>query len=315
MIAGVLDRSESPPWRGILVFVLLTFGMSWVPAALLREIWPSEGVPTPLRLLASSGIYALSMGWQPLVALWMVRRWVDRVDLDDFLDGARPRFYAIATITPLALAAVAMALALVFPGAQAEPAASGDRGVSSLLVGALVVVSVAGALALIWVQALAEEVGWRGYFLARLMHQLGPGPGLVLHGAIWGLWYAPVLLLASGDAAAGTRSASFVLTCMFLGTLLGWLRLAAKSVVPTTLANSLLTVTAGLPFILQGEDPGLRAAAYGPHGWLPMGILAILLAARFRDSLRAPVFEVPRRAAVLLVVVPEEPKQNDDPTH
>lgn len=315
--------TQSPPaaWRGLIVYLLLTFGFSWIPAALLQRVWLGQSVPTPLRLLVSSLVYAVCMGWQPLVALWIVRRWVDRVNLDDVLGAARPRFYALAAVAPLVLAGLAMAIALMWPGsalyATESASESGQSSLGRLL---LLVASAAAALTLLWIQALAEEVGWRGYFLARFMGELGPWPGLALHGAIWGLWYAPILLLASGDfAVSSLRSASFVLTCMFLGALLGWLRLASKSVVPTTLANSLLTVTAGLPFLLQGDDPGLRGAAYGPAGWLPMTVaLGLLLATRFRQAVRTPEIEaVLPTTRIWLVILPEddEPSRDDSQLH
>ena len=292
------------------MYLLLTFGFSWIPAALLQRVWSGQSVPTPLRLLVSSLVYALCMGWQPLVALWVVRRWVDRVNLDDVLGAARPRFYALAALAPLALAGLAMGVALMWPGAVLQPSGAAAEGdLSSLGRVLLLTAAAAAALALLWIQALAEEVGWRGYFLARFMGELGPWPGLALHGAIWGLWYAPLLLLSSGDYAGSTlKSASFVLTCMFLGALLGWLRLASKSVVPTTLANSLLTVTAGLPFLLQGDDPGLRGAAYGPAGWLPMIVaLLLLLTTRLRQAVRTPPIEVVVPTThVWLVMLPED---------
>src|SRR6185295_16226007 len=99
------------------------------------------------------------------------------------------------------------------------------------------------SLLLVWGQALAEEVGWRGYFLVRLMERIGPWRGLLLHGLVWGLWYAPPLVFATqGLTRAPLRSATFVLTCALLGALLGWLRLASRSVVPATVANAVLTL-------------------------------------------------------------------------
>src|SRR5436305_814196 len=42
--------------------------------------------------------------------------------------------------------------------------------------------------------AFGEQWGWRGYLLPRLL-PLGQWPALLLSGAIWGLWHAPVILL------------------------------------------------------------------------------------------------------------------------
>ena len=102
--------------------------------------------------------------------------------------------------------------------------------------------------------------------------------------------YAPLFLVANGGlGTTSLKSAAFVVTCMFLGALLGWLRLASRSVLTTTLANSVLTISAGLPFLLHGDDPGIRGAVYGPAGWVPMLLLLIaILASRYRDALRLP---------------------------
>ena len=100
---------------------------------------------------------------------------------------------------------------------------------------------------------------------------------------------------------------------MLLGGLLGWLRLASKSIVPTTLANSVLTATAGLPLLLEGDDPGLRAAAYGPAGWLPMGIVFLLLfTTRLRHDVRKPPVEAPRTKNVWLVILPSDRRKPPD---
>jgi membrane protease YdiL (CAAX protease family) len=312
---GTAARRLDRPWPGLVVYALFTFAFSWLPAALLHWLWQSERAPVPLRLVISAATYALCMGWQPLVATWMVRRWVDRVNLDDILRGSQPRFYGIATVAPLLLAGLAMGILLLAQGSAASTHSGlAMHGWGMLLLAAL---SICAGLVLIWIQALAEEVGWRGYFLPRFMAQIGPVPGLAFHGVIWGLWYAPILLMSTrGAPVSGVSGASFVFTCMLLGGLLGWLRLASRSVVPATLANSLLTVSAGLPFLVEGADPGLRAAVYGPAGWLPMSVLlVVLLTTRLRREVRTPTVElVDSQSRVWVVVVPPDSEPPPDRT-
>ncbi|MGE0321863.1 MAG: CPBP family glutamic-type intramembrane protease [Polyangiaceae bacterium] len=279
--------------RGPVTFVLLTFALSWIPCVLLGQVWTRD-VPQPLRFLIVSIIYGVSMGWQPLVAVWIVRRFVDRGWLDDVLTTPRSPYFVLAAIAPPVLAGTAMGIALV----AGQRNLIGTKDVAPLpqagtLDGTLLVLAcMCAALTTLWIQALAEEVAWRGYYLTRTMQRFGPLRGLALHGAVWGLWYAPCFLAANGATLTLTsalRCLAFILTCMLLGALLGWLRLASSSVLPTTLANSALTVTAGLPLLLHGEDPGVRGAVYGPAGWAPMLlILGVILVSRYRRAIRVP---------------------------
>ena len=94
------------------MFVLLTCALSWIPCVLLGQVWTRD-VPQPLRFLIVSIIYGVSMGWQPLVAVWIVRRFIDRGWLDDVLTTARSPYFVLAAIAPPVLAGTAMGIALV----------------------------------------------------------------------------------------------------------------------------------------------------------------------------------------------------------
>lgn len=285
--------------RGVFVYLALTFFFTWLPAWLLGGTWIGEGRPLVTRLLTCSLFYAISMGWQPLAATWVVRRWVDPPGyLDHGLKPAPHRFVLLAGAAPLGLTVLAIVVAWIF-GLLGGPVPDSLHGHAEPELalqppswgGALgLTVAFLGTVALVWAQCLGEEVGWRGFFMTRLMQRLGAWKGLFLHGLVWGLWYAPIFLLANGDLTrSAARSMGFVLTCALLGALLGWLRLASKSIVPTTVANAVLTLAAGLPFLLQGVDVGLRGSAYGPPGWLAMTIIiAILVAGRCRASIVTP---------------------------
>jgi membrane protease YdiL (CAAX protease family) len=214
---------------------------------------------------------------------------------------------------PLALVVSDMLVALGIKGWISDFSMVPESVASVLSVDTALLLSLAvwAAALLVWLQTLAEEVGWRGYFLARMMRLLGDWPGLCLHGAVWGLWYAPTLLLANGGSGSSVlTSAGFVFTCCLLGTLLGFLRLASKSLIPATIANSVLTLVAGLPLLLRGDDPGLRGAAYGPAGWLPMIACVLVLAVSpLRRFVRSPqaLARAQSRWPVVAVRDPREP--------
>jgi hypothetical protein len=154
-----------------------------------------------------------------------------------------------------------------------------------------VLLALSATLAMIGAQALTEEVAWRGYFLPRAMQRLGNWKGLILHGLVWGLWYAPVLFFATYGTtnvlSSLHHSSAFVVTCVFLGILLGWLRLAARSLVPVLVANATLTLAAGLPYTLYGLDAGIQASVFGPAGWAVAGAaISTLLITRWRGAVQ-----------------------------
>jgi membrane protease YdiL (CAAX protease family) len=142
--------------------------------------------------------------------------------------------------------------------------------------------------------AFGEEFGWRAYLLPRLMTLLGPWPGLLAHGAIWGFWHAPLIFLIGynypGHPVLGVPL--FVVFGVLMGAFLGWLQLASRSVVPPTIGHAALNAIAGLPFlVLEGVDPAVGGVLYSPIGWIGLvGVLAILA--------RAGHLPVPRRGAV-----------------
>ncbi|MBK8009752.1 MAG: CPBP family intramembrane metalloprotease [Deltaproteobacteria bacterium] len=268
---------------GIALFIGLTFLGSWCMAAVLR-LSGATVAPEPLgtRLFTTSLLYALTMGWQPIVATWFVRRWVDPPDqLDLGLRSAGRGFGLVGVAGTIAVAVAATGVAALLTRWGVAVVSTTMNGTAELELssvtpsgsGALALLAAFGAtVLLVWLQCFAEEVGWRGYFLPRLMERFGPWGGLFLHGAVWGLWYAPLLFLAAyGQAAplgAVGRSLAFVVTCVLLGMLFGWLRLASKSLVPVMVANMTLTLAAGLPYVLHGWMPASARQCSSPlAGW------------------------------------------------
>lgn len=276
--------------KGLAVYLALSFALAWTPTLLLRDLWNTAGESLATRLLVCSVAYAVTMGWQPLFAVLVVRRCVENQEfLDAGLRAARGRYLAVALAFAAVLFGAASALAWAVRSVvpEAVPLTAERLGAGPALWSAL---SAATAVLFVWLQCLSEEIGWRGYFLSRAMQRLGPRSGLLLHGAAWGVWYAPIFLVTNDELArSAPRAAAFVLTCVLLGTVLGWLRLASRSIVPPTVLNSLLTVAAGLPFLVQGIDVGVRSAVYGPAGWLPLLVLVVALCAtRFRRVIVTP---------------------------
>lgn len=280
---------------GLVVFVPLAFLATWWAAATLKLVAPELGeIHWSVRLLVASLLYFLTMGWQPLFALWIVRRYVEAPEpMDLSLRPGAPALTRIAMALPLALAALAglVHVVLLKSGEIGVPEAQLDH--PSLLGALIVSVAFGATLLLLWTQALVEELGWRGFVLVRSMERFGAWRGLLVHGALWGVWYAPVVLVTTSARASAweaiARVVGALVTGTLLGALLGWLRVASKSVLTSSIANGTLTLAAGVPYLVEGLDPGARAAILGPVGWLVLAaVLAALRLSRLRHTLRLP---------------------------
>jgi membrane protease YdiL (CAAX protease family) len=264
----------------VVAFLVVMFGLTWLPASFLPELW-SVGEPAATRLLRASVLYAGLMTFQPIIALAVVRRWFDGGPVDYGLRQTSGRWQLMAIVGPMVLAGLATGFALVIDGAEQTTTAALrpalEPGLASTSGSVLLAFGFLGVICMLWVQAMTEEFGWRGYVLPRLMQALGPVPGLLVHGAVWGVWYAPVFLIASGtDPSSLARCGEFVVTCSLLGVVLGWVRIRARSVYATATVNAVLTIVAALPLVLQGSAAA-RAAIYLPTGWLPLALAAALV--------------------------------------
>jgi membrane protease YdiL (CAAX protease family) len=277
-------------WRGAAWFLGLVIVLSWLPAWWLMGAGATDG-GAGSRLLRASLVYAAILGWQPVVAMVVVRRWIDRGG-DVGVRGASTRFAVLSVVAPLLLLAAAAGLDALLWSQVRPPAVHVDGGLDVAAVASMGL-GLVGTVAVLWLQAASEELGWRGYLLDRLMAACGSWPGLLVHGALWGLWYAPVFVIGS-DGGGLARAAGFVVTCALLGTLLGWLRLASGSILASAASNATLTLAAGLPVMLQGTSSA-RSAIYEPAGWIPLAALLLVIAAlgRLRDAVAAPVGALP----------------------
>lgn len=115
--------------------------------------------------------------------------------------------------------------------------------------------------------AFGEELGWRGYLLPRLL-PLGQWPALILSGAIWGLWHAPVILLGYNYPGHPVLGAwMMVLFCVIFGILFGWTRLATGSIWPAVIAHGALNGSAGAMFLFAKAGTNFDAIHAGITGW------------------------------------------------
>jgi membrane protease YdiL (CAAX protease family) len=95
------------------------------------------------------------------------------------------------------------------------------------------------------IACFAEEIGWRGYFLPRLL-SLGRTRALLVSGLLHGLFHIPFILLTPFYHTLGNR---FIVVPLFLlaltaaGVWYGYLRITSQSVWPASIAHTSFNVT------------------------------------------------------------------------
>jgi uncharacterized protein len=111
----------------------------------------------------------------------------------------------------------------------------GDAGVPLVLLMTLV-----GIARSTLTNSLAEELGWRGYLLPRLI-PLGTRRSMFVTGLLHGIWHLPVMLLTPLYHAEGNQLIVvplFLLSLTVAGGIYGYLRVTTDSVWPASIGHS-----------------------------------------------------------------------------
>jgi membrane protease YdiL (CAAX protease family) len=223
------DRpSAGRTWEGVGIFLILAFGLAWLPF---------------LPVLVGGPALPILMPAAPAIAAFVVRRWVTREGFGDA--GLRPGWrywplYLVAVLWPLAVIPVRALAALALDAAPAG--FSFPWGVASpsplQLLGWLLV-----SVALMPI-FFGEEFGWRGYLQVRLFASR-PLCAAVATGLIWGVWHYP-LILAGGEPTADRLQTLLVFppVGIVMAIFLGWLRLRTGSVWAASAGHAANNITA-----------------------------------------------------------------------
>jgi uncharacterized protein len=141
---------------------------------------------------------------------------------------------------------------------------------------------------------LAEEIGWRGYLLPRML-ALGQNRSFVLVGLVHGLWHLPLLLLTSlyhSDGHVALTVPLLIATLVAASFAFGYLRVASGSVWPSTVAHAVHNAAWALlgTFTITDHDVVVEEYLAGDNGILILGttILAAWLIRRRVAGLGRP---------------------------
>ena len=272
------------------LFVALAYGLGWLVAL---PLWLGDGLREPFVPLIST-----AMMTTPTIAALVVVLLVMRT-------RHPARFLGLVVRRPLRTAAYALVGAIGAPLLVLCALLIGTAaGVTSITVapGLLSTLLMLPVLtAVIGVAAIGEEIGWRG-FLQTALRPLGTWPALLITGAVWGLWHAPLVLLGYNY---GTTDPLALVAMTFatvpLGVLVGWLRMRTGSIWAGALTHGAINAATSLALVAlvapADQDPATTLL-----GWtgalLIAAVVAVLVAARVLRWTE-PVQDVAREAVAI----------------
>jgi len=302
---GIFCGGVPDPEVPVAVFLLVAFGLSWL---VVLPVWFAGGPLGGLSLVVTGSVMMTTPSLAVLAWWWWERQrttpdgpaptWRQLRRATGISTGFRTRrtvgitalaWFGVPVLTVLAIALSVAAGVLTVdldhlsllnkslasnPGTGARPDA---RTIATIQIGtALFLSPVANSIF-----AFGEEWGWRGWLLPKLVRERGLWPGLILTGAIWGLWHAPLTLRGYNYPDLGPFAAPlFVGFCVIFGVLIGWLRLWTGSVWPAVVAHAALNGSAGI-IVLIGDaasPPNLAFAGItGIVGWVLLAALCATL--------------------------------------
>ncbi len=126
--------------------------------------------------------------------------------------------------------------------------------------------------------SFGEEIGWRGYFLPRLL-SLGRTRALLLSGLLHGVFHLPFILLTPFYHGQGNKLIVvplFLLALTAAGVFYGYLRLTSQSVWPAAIAHTSINITAEqLAAVTVAASPLAGEYLLGESGLLTIIALVI----------------------------------------
>ncbi len=285
--------------KQIGLFIGLAFLLAWI----LFFIIPLKGIGYGTQnatLILAGAMFA------PAIAS-LLTRIITKEGFKDML--LRPNFrgniklYLLIYFGPSLLIVVsALLYFLVLPG-HFDPALTMLQGAEvspgTIIMVSLLQVLIVGPVINI-IPTMGEELGWRGYLLPKLRTLFSDRISLIISGAIWGLWHAPVIILGHNY---GTNYKGYpflgilmmVLFCISMGIIVGYFTIKINSVIPAAMVHSAINAGASLPLLVAkvGINQVIGPTITGLIGGLPFMVVALILFVRLNSA------KTPQSAQVL----------------
>ncbi len=237
------DTERALTKKRILLFVIITFIIAWLTFLSIPFFGLKSGSITVVVILACA-MFAPTIG--NLLTRVITKEGFHGMYLRPHLKG-NIRLYLLVFFGPTVLLLLSgVFYFLVFPHSFdpelstlnqfMDPSGAGKVTANSMFVVSLVQFILLGPIINL-IPTLGEELGWRGYLLPKLREFFKTRTALIISGAVWGIWHAPII--AQGHNY-GTEYLGFpwlgilamVVFCLSLGIIEGYISIRLNSAIP-----------------------------------------------------------------------------------
>jgi membrane protease YdiL (CAAX protease family) len=270
----------APKTKGIIPFVLITFGVAWIPLAIQWGLGLRSPGPTATFLdYAVFALVTLPTSFAPAIGAIVVRKWITREGFAD--SGLRPnlragwRYYVFAVLYPVFVVPTTLILAFAAGAGLPDFTSLGAGSVLQMIVVAIVSTPV------VW----GEEFGWRGYLQLRLLPER-PLLAAVATGLVWAVWHYPMILLGYLFSGNPIALVLYPINMVLTSIIYGWLRLRSGSVWAASLAHA--TGNTVINPILETLQPNIAwPLLWGGYRLSALAVLCAWLLLRARSAQQA----------------------------
>ena len=223
-------------WPSV-AFVVLSFALAW-------SIWIPAGLWAPRLFLPA----VLLGAWTPTFAAIVLTAVTDGVPgVRRYLAGLLKwrvglQWWLVTLFSIAAISYAGIGIYVLMGGAV--PALNLPKGIPQ---SAWPLVAAVAFVANIFVGGpLAEDVGWRGYFLPRLRETMPAFDASLLVGIVWVIWHAPMFFFPQGGQVVGFMPfPAFALMTIAWSVFMAWVYVNTQSILMAVLYHAAINTTLG----------------------------------------------------------------------
>ncbi len=226
--------------KRLIIFLLLTFGFSWIPAIIFNKVFGFHDWFETNKMPVLSWI----LGFGPALANIITRRithegWHHSMLHLNLKGNIKYYLFAVLAISVISIFQGIIATLTIGGGDWSELGSqfTFDQALSSIL-------TTLATAPLLAFNTFGEEFGWRGYMNQKMEPLLGTTGTIIVGGIVWGLWHAVLTVEGHnfGTEYTGYPYLGIVymcISCTFTGIFLMWLTKKTNSIYPAAIFHAM----------------------------------------------------------------------------